>query len=174
MAEHRLHLKQTLGFSEVFIKKTEKWVWNSSAKSIGKVKRALEKKLRELRANKRESQNLKKKVQGGVKRKVVYNNSSKKLSEEQMELLALGLSFGIAPKKFPLIEYVTATEFLCQKLEECGDAESIEKARAIRNEVFTHLKRGYKMTLKSNLMQAQRKILQELKEDESIIICPAD
>ena len=30
------------------------------------------------------------------------------------------------------------------------------------------------MTLKSNLTQAQRKILQELKEDESIIICPAD
>ena len=77
MAEHRLHLKQTLGFSEVFIKKTEKWVWNSLAESIGKVKRALEKKLRELRANKRESQKLKTKIQGGVKRKVVYNNSSK-------------------------------------------------------------------------------------------------
>ena len=91
-----------------------------------------------------------------------------------MELLALALSFGITPKKFPLLKYVTAMEFLSQKLEECGDANSIEKARAIQNEVFTHLKQGDKMTLKSNLMQTQRKILQELKEDASIIKCPAD
>ena len=39
----------------------------------------------------------------GVKRKVVYNNSSKKLTEEQMELLALGLNFGVASRKFPLV-----------------------------------------------------------------------
>ena len=30
------------------------------------------------------------------------------------------------------------------------------------------------MTLKSNLSKAQRRVLQELKDDESIIICPAD
>ena len=30
------------------------------------------------------------------------------------------------------------------------------------------------MTLRSNLTQAQRKVLQELKQDDSIIICPAD
>ena len=71
-----------------------------------------------------------------------------------MNLLELGLNFGIAPRKFLLVEYVTATEVLCQRLEECGDNESVEKARAIRNEVFAKLKRGYKMKLKSNLMQA--------------------
>jgi hypothetical protein len=91
-----------------------------------------------------------------------------------MELLALGLNFGTAPRKFPLVEYVTAAEDLCQKLEEYGDTESVEKARAIRNVVFSELKRGYKMTLRSNLTQAQRKVLQDLKQDESIIICPAD
>ena len=63
------------------------------------------------------------------------------------------------------MEYVTATEALYQRLEECGDAESVEKARAIRNEVFALLKRGYKLTLKSNLSKAQRRVLQELKED---------
>ena len=47
---------------------------------------------------------------------------------------------------------MTATEVLCQKLEEMGDDESVEKAREIRNEVFVHLKRGYKLTLKGNLM----------------------
>ena len=82
--------------------------------------------------------------------------------------------FGIAPRRFPLVEYVTATELLCQRLEEAGDDESQEKARMIRNEVFLHLKRGYKMKLKSNLSPEQRQILKELKEDDSIIIFPAE
>ena len=107
-------------------------------------------------------------------KKVVYNNSSKQFTTEQLELLSLGLNFGIAPKRFPIVEYVTATEVLCQKLEEIGDDESMEKARKIRNEVFLHLKRGYKLRLRSNLTPAQRKVLNELKADDSIIICPAD
>ena len=39
-----------------------------------------------------------------------------------MELLALGLNFGLTStqSKFPLVEYVTATEDLCQKLEKVG------------------------------------------------------
>ena len=76
-------------------------------------------------------------------------NSSKKLTEEQMELLALGLNFGLTSKKFPLVEYVTATEDLCQKLEKIGDDESLEKARLIQNEVFLHLKRDIKCFLRA-------------------------
>ena len=64
--------------------------------------------------------------------------------------------------------------FKHKKLEKIGDAESIEKARMIRNEVFLHLKKGYKMVIKKNLTAAQIKVLRELKEDDSIIICPAD
>ena len=111
---------------------------------------------------------------GSAKRKVVYNNSSKKLTEEQLEVLALGLNFGITPKKFPLVEYIQAAELLCQKLEEGEDTESVEKARSIRNVVFQHLKKGYKMTIKSNMSKRQREIIRELKEDDLIIICPAD
>ena len=59
-------------------------------------------------------------------------------------------------------------------MEEIGDDESMEKVRKIRNEVFLHLKRGYKLRLRSNLTPAQRKVLNELKADDSIIICPAD
>ena len=88
--------------------------------------------------------------------------------------MSLGLNFGLTPKQFPLAEYVQATELLCQRLEEGDEEESVQKARAIRNEVFNHLKRSYKMTLKSNLTTAQRKVLRELMEDDSIIICPAD
>ena len=36
-----------------------------------------------------------------VKKKVVYNNSSKQLSDEQIELLSMGLNFGVAPRRFP-------------------------------------------------------------------------
>ena len=174
MAEQRVYLKQTFGFSEAWVKKTENWVRNSLNELVVKLKASLEKKLKVLRAQKRDSKLSQKETNGGVKRKVVYNNSSKKLTEEQMELLGLGLNFGLAPRKFPLVEYVTATEALCQRLEECGDAKLVEKTRAIRNEVFAHLKRGYKFILKSNLSKMQRRVLQELKEDESIIICPAD
>ena len=46
----------------------------------------------------------------------------------------------------------------------------LKKLGTIRNEVFAQLKRGYKMKLKSNLTKKQREILQDLKEDESIII----
>ena len=40
-----------------------------------------------------------------------------------MNLFALDLNFGIAPSKFPLVEYVTAAEVLFQRLEKCGDNE---------------------------------------------------
>jgi len=148
-------------------------------KSLGKVRAEIKKrllgKIRVLRVAKlKQKMNLDKKNKPRLDKKVVYNFSSKKLTEEQLELLSLGLNFGIAPRRFPLVEYVTATELLCQRLEEAGDDESQEKARMIRNEVFLHLKRGYKMKLKSNLSPEQRQILKELKEDDSIIICPAD
>ena len=48
------------------------------------------------------------------------------------------------------------------------DDELVDKARAIRNEVFGHLKRSYKLKIKSNLSPLQR------MDDDSIIICLAD
>ena len=174
LAEIRLHLNQSLGFTNVWIQKMERWVASSLRKSEAKIKSGLERKLKDLRLQKKIDSKSNKVNQKTVKKKIVYNNSSKKLTEEQMELLALGLNFGLTSKKFPLVEYVTATEDLCQKLEKIGDDESLEKARLIRNEVFLHLKRGYKMVIKSNLTAAQRKVLQELKQDDTIIICPAD
>ena len=167
-------MNQDLGFTGVWIQKTLKWVEASLKKSAARVRSKLQQKLRSLRMQRSEEVKNNRQKQSFVKKKVVYNNSSKVLTEEQLELLALGLNFGLAPRKFPLVEYVAATEDLCQKLEKIGDGESVEKARMIRNEVFIHLKKGYKMVIRNNLSVHQRKILQELKEDESIIICPAD
>jgi len=39
------------------------------------------------------------------------------LSEKENKLLSLGLNFGMTPKKFPLVEYITAAEMLCKSLE---------------------------------------------------------
>ena len=169
-----LKLKLELGMPEGWIARTVKWVSKSVRGIINKVRLKLKKKLEVLKKEKVQKEKKKEQFQPGVKKKVVYNNSSKKLSEEQINLLSLGLNFGITPKKFPLAEYVQATELLCQRLEEGDDDESVEKARAIRNEVFGHLKRSYKLKIRSNLSPSQRKVLRELMDDDSIIICPAD
>ena len=107
-------------------------------------------------------------------KKIVYNNSSRELSMEEIELLTLGLNFGLASKRFPLVEYIVATEKLCLSLEEEKADESIEKAQKIRNLVMDHIRKGLSMTIEDNLTKNERVILQTLKKDTSIIICPAD
>ena len=96
------------------------------------------------------------------------------LSDKEMELLSLGLNFGLTPKKFPLVEYITATEMLCKSLEETEEPDAIEKAQAIRNLLLSHIRKGFKMTIKNNLSPEEREILKGLKDDVSIIICSAD
>ena len=90
-----------------------------------------------------------KKLDSRCDKKVVYNYSSRVLSEKEIELLSLGCNFGTTPKKFPLVEYITATEMLCKSLEETGEPDAIEKAQAIRNLLLSHIQKGYKMTIKA-------------------------
>ena len=134
-------IKRTI--SNLGFRRFGKWAEASLKKSAARVRSKLQQKLRSLRAQRLEEVKNTRQKQGFVK-KVVYNNSSKVLTEEQLELLALGLNFGLAPRKFPLAEYVAAKKDLCQKLEKIGDGESVEKARISRNEVFIHLKRDTK------------------------------
>ena len=54
-------------------------------------------------------------------RKIIYNNSKKKLTSHQEKLLELGLNFAVTPKKFPLLEYIAAAEDLCLSLEGYGN-----------------------------------------------------
>ena len=54
----------------------------------------------------------------GLDKKVVHNNSNREFTDKEIELQTLGLIFSDYPKSFPLIEYITATEKLCQSLEE--------------------------------------------------------
>ena len=63
---------------------------------------------------------------------------------------------------------------LCKSLEQTNQPDAIEKAQAIRNLLLSHIRKGFKMTIKSNLSAEEKEILQELKNDESIILCSAD
>jgi len=91
---------------------------------------------------------------------LIYNNSSKELSPKQHRVLELGLNFAITPKKFPLLEYIAATENLCQALEQYGDDESVVKAQTIRNIAINHIRKRIGMKIKDNLLGDDAKILE--------------
>ena len=88
------------------------------------------------------------------------------MSEKEIELLSLGLKCGLTPKKFPLVEYISATEMLCKSLEQTDQPDAIEKAQAIRNFMLSHIRKGFKLTIKSNLSAEEKEILGELKNDK--------
>ena len=100
-----------------------RWVLNSLKEIKVKVQMSLKKKFDKLKQEKKEEKKLQfdTEKKSSVKKKVVYNNSSKQPTKEQLEVLSLGLNFGVTPRKFPLVEYVKAAELLCQRLEEAGD-----------------------------------------------------
>ena len=113
-------------------------------------------------------------IQDATKKWSITNNSSRKLTDKEIELLSLGLNFGLTPKKFPLVEYITATEVLCKSLEDTGVDEDIENAQKIRNLLLSHIRKGFQMRIKNNLSVEEREILKGLRDHMSIIICPAD
>ena len=167
-----------------WIENTLKWLWKKAIDKVKPKKNSLQKKFDNLKAEKQllkdllleESKNKGQNQSGDINpmRKIIYNNSRKKLSAEQEKLLELGLNFSITPNKFPLLEYIAAAEDLCQSLEGFGDDESLEKAQKIRNVLIDHIKKGVGMKIKDNLSAAERKIVKEIISDPSIVICPAD
>ena len=118
IAEMNLVLSQELQMPKGWRERIGRWVLNSLKEIKVKVQMSLKKKFDKLKQEKKEEEKLQ--INAGkkssMKKKVVYNNSSKQLTKEQLEVLSLGLNFGVTPKKFPLVEYVQAAELLCQRL----------------------------------------------------------
>jgi len=147
----KLELRNKYQMSRNWIENTLKWLQKKAIEKAKTKKKSLclkfdklleEKQLlkellleesKEKRMNHPDSQN--------PARKIVYNNSKKKLTTHQEKLLELGLNFAVTPKKFPLLEYIAAAEDLCMSLEEYGDDESVEKAQRIRNIMITREER---------------------------------
>ena len=184
LAQMKLELRNKFRMSGSWIENTLKWLWKKAIDKVKPNKNSLQKKFDNLKAEKQllkdllleESKNKGQNQSGDINpmRKIIYNNSRKKLTAEQEKLLELGLNFSITPNKFPLLEYIAAAEDLCQSLEGFGDDESLEKAQKIRNVLIDHIKKGVGMKIKDNLSAAERKIVKEIISDPSIVICPAD
>ena len=103
--------------------------------------------------------------EGLDKRKVVRNLSERSLTESETNVLALGLNFAVAPKAVPVVDIIAAVECTANELPE-------ETALEFRVEVKKCLQNAKKP--RSNLSKEQREALKKLKEDESIVILPAD
>ena len=183
IAKLKLQLRNKFKMGEKWIENTMRWLEKKAKGKAESKKTSLKGKFDKLNAEKKMIEELfeenkmkyaEEKENTNPMKKIVYNNSSKTISRRQQKVLELGLTFAITPKKFPLLEYIAATENLCQSLEECGDDESIEKAQTIRNIVLNHIRKGVGMKIKENLSAEDTKILQDLMSDTSIIICPAD
>ena len=97
--------------------------------------------------------------------RLVVNLSSRRLSPVEEEVLALGLSFAIAPRHIPYEEIISATEATARRLDhKSADALRLGVSAALR-----HAKPP-----KPNLSAQQRKALHNLKDDTNIVIVPAD
>ena len=98
-------------------------------------------------------------------KKWVINLSKYKTSKPQESLLAKGLNFSPSPGKIPYEDYIIATEKACRKLPS-------NEATVLRSEM-AGLLRNVKPP-KPNITKDERKAIQELKKEESILILPAD
>ena len=169
----KLELRNVYRMSSSWIENTWKWLQKKADDKAKSKKKSLRSKLDKLLEEKQMLKDLsleeknnariyQQAEENPTKKKIVYNNSSKKLTAHQEKLLELGLNFSITPRKFPLLEYIAAAEDLCQSLEGFGDDESIEKAQKIRNVMIDHIKKGVGMKMKENLSAAERKIVKEI------------
>ena len=99
------------------------------------------------------------------RKKLVVNVSHRTLSPQEEEVLALGLSFVIAPKQIPYHEIIPATEATSWRL----DKPTADALRQAVNGVLQQAK-----TPRPNMSFQQRRTIQDLKRDETIVILPAD
>ena len=95
----------------------------------------------------------------------IINLSDKQLSESQKSLLEKGMKFSITENKIPKDEIISKVE---------SSLKGIEKVEAdtIRAKVSLTLQQA--KAPKDNLSAYERRALKELKNDDSIIILPAD
>ena len=98
-------------------------------------------------------------------RKVVRNLSQRSLTESKTNVLALGLNFAVTPKTVPVVDIIAAVECAANELLE-------ERALEFRAEVKKCLQNAKKP--RPNLSREQREALKKLREDDSIVILPAD
>ena len=93
------------------------------------------------------------------------NLSSRTLSTTEKDVLARGLNFAPAPRKIPVPEIVAAVESGLSRADP-------SQAHLARTKIVGCLARARPPP--ANLSQAEHKALKCLRDDDSIIIAPAD
>ena len=98
-------------------------------------------------------------------KKVVKNLSSRQLTDDEEQVLAIGLNFALTPKQYPTEQYIAGTESTARQLDS-------KRANDLRILVSKTLQTA--TTPKNNLPGNLRKAVKQLSEDESIVIIKAD
>lgn len=97
--------------------------------------------------------------------KVVKNISSRSVSNDEQEALALGLNFARTPSGIPHRAIIAATESTCRQLKN-------DEAQQLRMEVSKALREA--KLPKQNIEKQLRCAITNLRRDNSIVILPAD
>ena len=97
--------------------------------------------------------------------KLVVNLSHRQLTPLEEEVLALGLSFAIAPRSIPFEDIIAATEATAHRL----DQNTADSLRTDMAEVLRKAKPP-----KPNMSFKQRSAVRTLRNDSNIVIVPAD
>ena len=100
-----------------------------------------------------------------IKERWVKNISKRVLSKDEINLLRKGGGFAVSPREIPHIEYITATESACRNLAP-GEALNL------RHEIIEELSKA--KAPPSNLTANEWKVLKGLRDDEEIMVLPAD
>ncbi|XP_072037290.1 uncharacterized protein [Amphiura filiformis] len=98
-------------------------------------------------------------------KKWVINLSKFKLTEPQTKVLAKGLNYAVSPTDVCTDEFVLATELACKNL---AHSEAVQ----LRSKVASTLRSS--KPPKSNVSNQERKAINVLKKEDSIVILPAD
>ena len=96
---------------------------------------------------------------------MVVNLSQRPLSTQEEDVLSLGVSFAITPRQIPYQEIISAIEATTHRLDH-------RTAEALRLAVSGALQQA--KAPRPNLTFQQRRAIQDLKRDESIVLVPAD
>ena len=97
--------------------------------------------------------------------KLVVNLSHRQLTSQEQEVLALGLSFAVAPRSIPFTEIIAATEATAHTLDQ-------NTAATLRTGIAEVLRRS--KPPKANMSYRQCSVLRVLKNDPNIVTVPAD
>ncbi len=98
-------------------------------------------------------------------KKVVKNLSNRPLTEDEEQVLTLGLNFAVIPKTIPVDQYIAGTETTARQLDS-------KRANDLRTLVSRTLQTA--VNPKCNLPSNLRRAVKQLKNDDSIVIVPAD